>query len=258
MAYLRYVCRVVVVAFRHSLSITQNIIFVAVLLVGLVIWYAPGPHMGVDLTVWLPTLSGWRIAFMVTALIVGGRLMLAPYWLHQELQATIAEQRALLETDTVSQNSLHHAVQIEFQQTEPFMRRKVFSAGNARFEVYVKITNAGNGFLSECVTSIVDIMPRPATDIYTILSPLTTLAKGEHRYVLVAGFNEVKGTNGQRVYNDLVTFAFATGGFTTLEPPTADAPAIITVEAKALECRTERKQFKLWVGENRRLFMADA
>jgi hypothetical protein len=48
------------------------------------------------------------------------------------------------------------------------------------------------------------------------------------------------------------------GGFTTLQPPGAAAPALITIEAKALECRTEHKQFKLWVGENRRLFMAEA
>lgn len=166
--------------------------------------------------------------------------------------------RATGPLDRVSANTSHQAVLIEYEQGEPFERRTTFPAGNARFEVYVRVKNGGNGFLSECVVSLVDIKPTPTNSIYTVLTPLTTLQKGEHKYVLVAAFNE-NPINTQAIYNDLVTFAFATGafhgGFTTLDPPASSAPALLTIEVKALECRTERKEFKLWVEGNRRLRM---
>jgi hypothetical protein len=260
MNFLRYVRHIAIIAVSHSLSVAQNIIFVAVIIVGFIVKYAPGPHIGIDFRGWASPISGWEITAYVFCFILGLRLLLANFWIYQDLQATIAAQRTQLETLPVKQNSEHIAIRIEFQPTEPFMRKTIFPAGNARFEVYVKIKNCGNGFISECVASVVDITPKPDNNGYTILTPLNSLAKGEHRYVLVAGFNEVAMT-GQQIYNDLVTFAFATGGlfrgFTTLQPPSAAEPALITIEAKALECRTERKQFKLWVGENRRLCMAE-
>jgi hypothetical protein len=261
MNFWRFIRRVVVVAFSHSLSIAQNIIFAAALLVGLVVWYAPGQHFGIDFTSWASALSRWEIAAAVMCFILGLRLLLAPFWIYQDLQGTITAQRAQLESGLVRQNTEHRAIEIEFQPTEPFMRKTTFPAGNARFEVYVKIKNCGNGFISECVTSIADIKPKADNDRYTVLAPLNSLAKGEHRFVLVASFNEVPITNNQQVY-DVVTFAFATGwfsgGFTTIQPPIASMPALITIEAKALECRTEQKQLKLWVGENRKLYMAEA
>jgi hypothetical protein len=258
MNLLRYAWRVLVVAVGHSLSIAQNVIFAAVLLIGFLVWYVPGPHMGIDLSTWAPAMSGSQIPLITIIAIVAVRLILAPFWIHQEQLTTIADLRAQLETEPARQNSLHHAIAIEFQPTEPFMRRTVY-AGDARCEVYVKITNAGNGFISECVTSLTKIEPTPTNNIYSVLAALNSLAKGEHRYVQVAGFSEIAQTGG----NDSVTFAFATGpffsgGFTTIGPPSAAAPAVITIEAKALECRLERKQFKLWVGDDRRLFMAIA
>jgi hypothetical protein len=250
------------VAFSHSLSIAQDVIFATVIVLGFIVYLAPGPHMGIDFGQWSLAMSAWQIAAIVAAIIFGLRLILAPYWIYQEQQATIVAQRAQLESQTDHQNTQHRAIEIEFKPIEPFLRKRRFPAGNSRFEAYVKIGNIGNGFISELVTSITEIRPEPASYIYTTLHPEERLQKGEHKYVLVAGFNELPLNDGQTLYNELVTFAFATGGYAgrpaTIKPPPQHAPALITIEAAALECAPERKQFKMWVDENRRLLMAEA
>jgi hypothetical protein len=262
MEFFRYVWRIATVAFSHSLSIAQDVIFATVIALGFIVYLAPGPHMGIDFGQWSLAMSAWQIAAIVAAIIFGLRLILAPYWIYQEQQATIVAQRTQLESQTTHQNTQHRAIEIEFQPIEPFLRKRTFPAGNSRFEAYVKIKNCGNGFISELVISIVEISPQPADNIYTILTPQDRLSRGEFKYVLVAGFNELPLNDGQALYNDLVTFAFATGGyfrgFTTIKPPPPHAPTLITIEVTALECRIERKQFKLWVGVNRRLLMAEA
>lgn len=128
-----------------------------------------------------------------------------------------------------------------------------------RSGIYVRIKNDGDGFLSECIVSIVDIKPAPENDGHTVLSSIGSLLKGEHRYILLASINE-QPTHPHGVFNDRLGFAFAMGGlfagWVTIPLPVEADPALITVEAKALECRTERRQFKLWVDDSRRLFMA--
>lgn len=166
---------------------------------------------------------------------------------------TAAEQAA------VRPNSLAEAIRIEFQTSDPkCLRRTVFPAGNARFEVYVKIENRGDGFLTECDVRIVKIVPETEGS-HTILPPSPfRLGRGEHQYLYVAGFNEEDQHTGQAVFNTLVAFAPCAPPYNsqaTLPPPSLDAPAFITMEAKALECGRHSKQFKLWVGENRRLQM---
>src|ERR1700731_375432 len=60
---------------------------------------------------------------------------------------------------------------------EPFMRRTITPSGNARSEVYVKITNCGNGFISESIASIVDINPKPYHPISSkVLTRLSSVA----------------------------------------------------------------------------------
>jgi hypothetical protein len=161
-----------------------------------------------------------------------------------------------------AENTNHQAISIDFEPIQPFLRRTVLPTGNARFECYIRIKNIGNGFLSECVVSITSIVPQPRPDrsAHTVLTPISSLSKGEHKFVLVAGFNEARVSPHQEIYNELVTFAFASGGvfpgFTTIKPPAEDNPSIITVEVCALECKTETRRFKIWVGEGRKLLMA--
>ena len=205
--------------------------------------------------------AAWPAVFLA-------RLAYSPVGVVREQDAAIqardqelAELRTAAERGATRANALHDALRVEFESAAPFLRRTVFPVGNARFEAYVRVRNAGDGFLSECVVNLVEVRPEPDNVTHTVLAPLSSLARGEHRYVLVAGFNEQAG-GGQPISNDLGTFAFASGpmssNLVTLPPPSADTPALLTVEAKALECAAVRKRFKLWVGENRRLLMAEA
>ncbi|MBV9786371.1 MAG: hypothetical protein JO264_21430, partial [Acidisphaera sp.] len=192
----------------------------------------------------------WTVIFLC-------RLAYAPIYAVKRSNALVRDKDAEIQRLTIEAddrvnrpNDMHHALSIEFEQAEPCLRRSGLPAGNARYEVYVRIKNTGNGFLSECVVSILNIKPEPDNRRgYTILTPISSLAKGEHRYVLVGGFNEKPSESGQAIYNELVTFAFATGGlfggYTTLSPPSQDNPAVLLIEAKALECAAEQREFKL-------------
>jgi hypothetical protein len=197
MGFFRYVWRIAAVAFSHSLSIAQDVIFGTVIVLEFIVYLAPGPHIGIDFGQWSLAMSAWQIAAIVAAIIFGLRLILAPYWIYQEQQATIVAQRTQLESQTTHQNTQHRAIEIEFQPIEPFLRKRTFPAGNSRFEAYLKIKNCGNGFISELVISIVEISPQPDNKIYTILTPQDRLPRGEFKYVLVAGFNELPLNDGQ-------------------------------------------------------------
>ena len=81
------------------------------------------------------------------------------------LQRAEQEKTAALtreaENAGTSANTSHQAIAIEFEPAEPWLRRRVFSAENAQFELYVRIRNTGNGFLSEVTISVTEINPPP-------------------------------------------------------------------------------------------------
>ncbi len=92
MGIVRYYLRVLRVAFGHSLSATQDFIFLAVLLVGAVLYVAPHLGMTIDIhnwTHWAAALSGWKIAAVTFGSIVLIRLLCAPYWLSREADESL-------------------------------------------------------------------------------------------------------------------------------------------------------------------------
>lgn len=58
MDFFRYLWRVCRVAFTPSLSLTQNVIFIAAIVGGAIPWLFPKSHLSVVLTAWTPALSG--------------------------------------------------------------------------------------------------------------------------------------------------------------------------------------------------------
>ncbi len=174
----------------------------------------------------------------------------------QNNEITSLKQKA--DSTINSANTTHKALYIEAGVVEPYVRRNIFSTGVARSGTYVRVRNGGDGFLSECIVSVTDINPKPDNYEQTALSNLGSLLKGEHKYVLIASLNE-QPTNAHGVFNDLLGFAFPSGslfqGWVTIPLPTEIEPALITIEVKALECKIERRQFKLWIDINRRPLM---
>ncbi len=82
-------------ALRHSLSATQDSIFGAAILVGLALRFAPKMSADIDLAGWAADLSGWKIAGGVLGTIVGLRLLLAPFWLHKEMEEKLQKAESL-------------------------------------------------------------------------------------------------------------------------------------------------------------------
>lgn len=80
-------------AFTHSLSLAQDALFFAILVVGAAIWLAPSFHMTIDLT-FAP--NGWEVATITFGSILGLRLLLAPYWIWREQREQITN---LIRTD---------------------------------------------------------------------------------------------------------------------------------------------------------------
>lgn len=235
------------------------------ILIGAMIYFALGPeNLSENLLVRCATIASPILLFIPFFV---WEFISTPPKMHAEQDAALrrAEQEAAsmreAENAGVSANTNHQAICIEFEPVEPWVRRTVFPAGNARFELYVRVRNTGNGFLSEVMVGVVKINPTPIGHTSGILSEQFVLARGEYRYVQVAGFNETRNGD-QTIYNDVVTLSFADGGlfarYAELEPPSETVPALITLEAKALECRAETKRFKIWVAENRRLMMTQA
>jgi len=91
MELLRYYAMVVRAAFSHSLTVTQDIIFAGILVVGAAVWLVPHWPMIPDLTPWLPILSGSKIAAIAFGSIIAIRLLLAPYWIDKEAKKKITE-----------------------------------------------------------------------------------------------------------------------------------------------------------------------
>ena len=72
MEFLEYCWRAIVLAFSHSISISQAIIFVLIIIFG---------FAGLRLP---PDISGWQIAAGIFGAVILVRLLLAPYWIWQE------------------------------------------------------------------------------------------------------------------------------------------------------------------------------
>jgi len=88
MGFIRFYWMVFREAFRHSLDITQAVLFVVIGFSGLVVSRNPGAKMIVDGL----DLGGWKIAALVFGSIVAIRLMLAPYWVWKTAQARIVSE----------------------------------------------------------------------------------------------------------------------------------------------------------------------
>ena len=93
MGVARYYGTVFRVAFTHSLSIAQSVIFALAILIGGLAYFVP--KMQAILTPWVSALNGWQVATGILGSIVFARLVLAFYWTFDEekRRADRAEQK---------------------------------------------------------------------------------------------------------------------------------------------------------------------
>jgi hypothetical protein len=94
MGFLRFYRQVVATAARHSLSTAQDVLFGSIVVVALVaiVMQRIGVHF--DVAHWLTAISSWQIALGVLFCIVSVRLVMAPYWMHKDLEKKIADSES--------------------------------------------------------------------------------------------------------------------------------------------------------------------
>src|SRR5215472_1940805 len=80
---LTYLSLIIRTAFRHSLDVTQSVIFILILLAWLVTYFFPRVVVTVDLN------SG-QVAAALIGVIVFVRLLFAPYWIWRDDQGRLA------------------------------------------------------------------------------------------------------------------------------------------------------------------------
>ena len=122
MGVLRYYGLVLRAAFTHSLSIAQDIIFGAILVVGLAAVVARRVGMRLDLTPWLTALGGWGIAAIVFGSIILVRLLLAPYWIWKEQRVRLD---GLLSREADPQTLAIEAHTAELREQNEWRRREI-------------------------------------------------------------------------------------------------------------------------------------
>lgn len=91
MALFRFYLQVVFTACRHAVDIAQFWLFLLAVVAGAVAGFFPPL-----LRPFVPDVTTWHVLVAVLAVVVVGRLLLAPYWLWEEARAEAAHAQAAL------------------------------------------------------------------------------------------------------------------------------------------------------------------
>lgn len=307
--FVRYYCRVMSVAFSHSASAAQTVIFGTIILLGGSIWLLPRFAVDLHLADWVSTVSGWKVAAATFGSIVGIRLLLAPFWIHRETERSLernnsvaaaqnrhteaikaqteemrlAREQKEQKSNPISQymqvkqkaaldaamqrnkaNTLAYALRIEFGTGDDYDRIEHFDKTSVlRRFMYVSIHNEGDGYLTECKLSVRSSIPGPVTgSIPAILVSDIKLNRAERVFIPVAGFTELPGApkhplNDYIILSTRLTSLTTSTIYTSLAAAPIEDPAIITLEASALECRSHSLHMRVWVDRPSRRLRAE-
>lgn len=88
MQFCRFYALVFREAFRHSLDLTQTIVFIIIFFAGLIAYGNPGAKVQLEAL----DLNGWQVAAIVFGCIIALRLIMAPYWVYKTLQGRVVAQ----------------------------------------------------------------------------------------------------------------------------------------------------------------------
>jgi hypothetical protein len=150
-------------AFRHSLDITQTIIFLALAVAGLIVARNPASKSMIEAL----DVGGWKMVAMVFGTILAIRLVLAPYWLWKSAIGRITEQ---------PQNSIDWGLRLEHVNYLVDKKKKAIqvcfvlrSSINAplRYEVEdVLVTIADKGVNSPIFDSMGAVISKEGTVVF--------------------------------------------------------------------------------------------
>lgn len=148
-----YYMLVVRTAWHHSLSRTQDALFCAFLVVGLVAWL--GQHFGYSAMI--PDITGWHIAAITFGAIILSRLLLAPYWIYKGQLAEKMKGILLPSSDAIDRPP---QIDIRFEKRAPYESSNA-EHHHVKSTVRIGLKNSGGGSLSNCKVYIEKIVPEP-------------------------------------------------------------------------------------------------
>ena len=93
MRVFHYWWSVLKMAFSHSLTPAQDVVFVLFVAAGILSYFVPAIKTKMPFDA-----SGWEVAKLVLGSIVLGRILMAPYWLHKADQEKLYALQATIET----------------------------------------------------------------------------------------------------------------------------------------------------------------
>jgi hypothetical protein len=154
MGFLRYWRDVLVMAFRHSLDITQTLLFVGLLLAGIASLCLPA------LRPMITGISSWQAAALLLGAIVIARLIMAPYWLHASQAAEINRLHGLQSPLPLPSTTIQAPGRIEILSAPgaPYERSDIVG-DRPKSTVAIGLRNAGGAPLTNIRVSIEKIAP---------------------------------------------------------------------------------------------------
>lgn len=191
------------------------------------------------------------LAFFLIILLVGARISADRALIHDLTLANteIAQLRTRPKIQ-LAVNVSADALDIDYHNSDLFSKLHIFPNGSSERSIYVKITNIGDGFISDCVLKLKSLSPLILDGALVVFSSSTPLIPNQYKFVLIATFFEtVVFLNGEE---EKVTIRQPYGGgffagHIKIDAPTREQPLTLIMEAYASECKSCERAFKLWV-----------
>lgn len=215
-------------------------------------------------------LRNWNAA-LKAPLVFGAALVaaffLSVFWHRREIRSlkteigTLKTQNDVLEkqvTDKFQVNTQQIALEIIVGSGPDFIKFERLSPIQTRCELFVLITNIGNGLLSDFIVQVTETQP-PIGNLPRTAALANTLLPGEPRRVKVATYFNSTTKDGTGA--PLLRFAeYYHGGyghnffrFDPVDLPRAESPLLFTVKAKARQCNAAEARMRFFVENGGRL-----
>lgn len=223
---------------------------------------------------WTPSfdylLRNWHTLVQAPLVFVAAivlALVAAKLWFAREISTlkttidSLKTRNGILEkqvTDKFQVNTQQIALEIVVGSGPDFIEFERLSPFQTRCELFVLITNIGNGLLSDFIVQVTETQP-PIGNLPRTAALANTLLPGEPRRVKVATYFNSTTNDGNGA--PLLRFAeYYHGGyghnFFRFDPvglPRAESPLLFTVKAKARQCNAAEARMRFFVEDGGRL-----
>jgi len=203
----------------------------------------------------IASVSSYVIPALLSAAIILAAYQVGKRWQPPKKIAAICET-AIVAASPLTGSPL----QIEFGNDGKYERTEhINETGIFRRTIYVAVLNNSLNDIYDCNIRLVAATPMPKTgdnptNLPVIFRANFDLRGGQRKFIQIVRFEENPG-NGSALERDNIIILAASGGFfpgwTTIPIPSADNPAILTLEAFAPSIEARMAHLRIYVTERR-------